>query len=270
MRPARQLLIGPGSRVEVLVRGGPAGRCTLSSLPFHQCIRRCNPLSPTPNTGLTTAQEALLTMVSSGPAANDQLPSGQIGNPPDLRPRAVDVHRTIVLADVPKPAGQLSDFSLNHKLFDPNRVDVTMKLGSVEEWTLKNPAGGAQFEWHTFHVHQNPFQVINVNGHPRSYVDWEDNVNLAPGDTIVIRLNPIDFTGKFVFHCHVVFHEDHGMMGVAQVLANPTPSQVNANQVVYLSPHTDHAQYASVDLTGKALGSFLYYCRHLGLAAHST
>jgi hypothetical protein len=73
-----------------------------------------------------------------------------------------------------------------------------------------------------------------------------------------------------VFHCHVVFHEDRGMMGVAQVLANPTPSQVNANRVVYLSPHAGHTLYAGLDLTGSALRGFLYYCRHLGQASAAT
>jgi FtsP/CotA-like multicopper oxidase with cupredoxin domain len=261
MRPERDLMISPGSRVEVLVRGGPAGVYPLTALPFHQCHKGCNPFAGPP-TGVITPKEPLLTMVSSGAPANDQLPTGPIGNPPDLRQRSVAVHRTILLTSDPVAATKPT-YRLDRKLFDPNRVDITMKLGSVEEWTLKNPANGPAFEWHTFHIHQNPFQVISVNGRPVSYVDWQDNVTLAPGDTVVIRMNPIDFTGKFVFHCHVIFHEDHGMMGTVQVLANPTAAQVQANRVMYLTPPTGRALYADAHTSFSTLTGFLLYCRHL-------
>jgi hypothetical protein len=67
-------------------------------------------------------------------------------------------------------------------------------------------------------------------------VRYEDNVDMTPGSTIVIRMRPVDFVGKFVFHCHLLFHEDNGMMGVVQVLANPSPAQVQANRVLYMQP----------------------------------
>jgi FtsP/CotA-like multicopper oxidase with cupredoxin domain len=261
MRTERELLISPGSRVEVLVRGGRTGLYTLSALPFHQCLKGCNPFAG-PTTGVTTPKEDLLSMISTGAPANDQLPSGPIGDPPDLRQRPVDVRRTILFTQQPVVRGPPA-FLLGQKVFDPGRIDVTMKLGSVEEWTLKNPSEGPAFEWHTFHIHQNSFQVISVNGRPQSYIDWQDNVTLAPGDTVVIRMNPIDFTGKFVFHCHVIFHEDHGMMGVVQVLSNPTAAQVNANRVTYLSPPTGRALYADTGTTDAGLRAFLLYCRRL-------
>ncbi len=54
------------------------------------------------------------------------------------------------------------------------------------------------------------------------YVDDQDNVALAPKSNTVILIHPTDFTGKFVFHCHVTFHEDHGMMATVQVVREPT------------------------------------------------
>jgi suppressor of ftsI len=243
MLPERRLVISPGSRVEVLVRGGPKGVYTLSALPFHQCHKGCNPFAG-PTTGVITPKEDLLTMVSTGAQANDQLPSGPIGDPPDLRGREVDAHRKIVFSQGPATRG-VPPFEMNHKIFHHDRVDVTMKLNSVEEWTLTNPTGGKAAEWHTFHIHQNPFQVISRDGKPLPYVDWQDNVTLAPGETIVIRMNPIDFTGKFVMHCHVIFHEDHGMMAVVQVVKNPSRTQLTANRTVYLTPPTTGAAYAA-------------------------
>jgi FtsP/CotA-like multicopper oxidase with cupredoxin domain len=264
MRSEKELLLGPGSRMEVLVQGAPAGNYALSALPYHACIKGCfDPYGGNPPSGRISATESLLTMVSSGAPATDQLPTGPIGNPTDLRSRTVDVRRTILFTRIPK-VGSPPDFPLNQKLFDPNRVDITMKLGSVEEWTLKNPKVGPGQELHTFHLHQNAFQVVSINGHPRDYVDWEDNVNLAAGDTVVIRINPIDFTGKFVFHCHLIPHEDHGMMGVVQVEANPTASVVNANRFVILRPHQeDHQLYADRRLGGSSARAFRLYCRRL-------
>jgi hypothetical protein len=135
----------------------------------------------------------------------------------------VDRKRRIVFSEDPLANGATA-FELNGHTFDPNRV-ITMKLNSVEEWTLVNTTT----EWHTFHIHINPFQVVSVGGKARKYVDYEDNVAIPPGKSVVIRQHPIDFTGKFVFHCHVVFHEDHGMMAAVQVLAHPTKAQLAAS-----------------------------------------
>ena len=74
-------------------------------------------------------------------------------------------------------SGNNTSFLLNGMTFDPNRTDVTMKLGSVEQWTLVN----TNTEWHTFHIHINDFQVVSVNGKRVPYVDYQDNVALPPG-----------------------------------------------------------------------------------------
>ena len=75
-----------------------------------------------------------------------------------------------------EPSGA-SKFLLNGMAFDPSRTDVTMKLGSLERWTLVNTTR----EWHTFHMHINDFQVVSQNGVAVPYVDDEDNVALPPG-----------------------------------------------------------------------------------------
>jgi suppressor of ftsI len=255
MRPMKQILIGPASRVEVLVRGGPAGVYTLKALPFHPCDRGCNPLAEP-----TTPEENLISVVSGGQVARDPLPTGPIGNPPDVRRLHVDVHRTIVFSQQPAVRGRKPAFYLNDETFDPNRIDITMKLNSVEEWTLTNPTNGAALEWHTFHIHQNPFQVISINGKPLNYIDWQDNVTLAPGETINILIHPIDFTGKFVFHCHVLFHEDNGMMATVQVVADPPPAEVNADRVLYLVPPTGQP---AVAVSHSGAEAYLLYCDNL-------
>lgn len=236
MMPEKVLHIGPGSRLEVLVHGGSPGSTVMSSMPFRQCIKGCfDPFAGNPPSGRVSEKQALLTMLTAGAPVHDRMPSGPIGNPPDLRARQVDVRRTMVMARVPN-AQKAPLFPINHKLFDPNRVDVTMKLNSVEQWTLKNPATGPAYQWHTFHIHQNAFQVVSIDGKPVSRVDWQDNVELPPGSTTVILIHPTDFVGRFVFHCHIAFHEDNGQMGVAQVLRNPTAAQVSVDRVMDMNP----------------------------------
>ena len=91
-----------------------------------------------------------------------------------------------------------------------------MELDKTSQWTIVNRTG----VWHTFHIHINDFQVIERNGKPVKGREYLDNVAIEPGGFITMRYRPTDFAGKFVFHCHVLGHEDNGMMAVAQVLKN--------------------------------------------------
>jgi FtsP/CotA-like multicopper oxidase with cupredoxin domain len=253
MRPAQRLRIGPGSRREVLVRGGPAGRYKLTALAFAQFPGGDKPDTTSKNGG-PTPNQTVLTVVSSGRRAHDRFPRGPLAAPVDLRRRHVDRTRTICFNEreqadgghmghtpsqidattepatpcVAPPEDQLgppTDFLINGMTFDPEHIAVTMKLDSVEEWTLVN----ANSEWHTFHIHVNPFQIVSFNGRRVPYVDIEDNVALPPHSRIVIRMHPTDFTGKFVIHCHVANHEDRGMMAAVQVLRSPTRAQLAAS-----------------------------------------
>jgi suppressor of ftsI len=78
---------------------------------------------------------------------------------------------------------------------------------------MTNPSG----EVHPFHIHQNPFQVTHVNGLPYDGKGYNDTFPIPIGGDFTMRTLFEDFVGTFVFHCHVVFHEDAGMMLVIQV-----------------------------------------------------
>jgi len=108
---------------------------------------------------------------------------------------------------------------INGKVFDHNRVDYIVKLGDVEEWTLKN----LDTEDHTFQIHVNDFQVMLVNGQPYNAHGLQDTVVIPTGGEAVVRIPFTDFFGKFVFHCHILPHEDTGMMGVIEVIDPFTP-----------------------------------------------
>ena len=104
-------------------------------------------------------------------------------------------------------------FLLNGQSFDPNRVDIRTQLGQVEDWEIVN--GGMTA--HPFHIHVNNFQVIERNGQPEPFRAWKDTVNLNPGDMVRLRTRYEDFAGKTVFHCHILGHEDTGMMGILAI-----------------------------------------------------
>ena len=103
---------------------------------------------------------------------------------------------------------------INGKAFDHDRVDQTMQLGDVEEWTVTNDSD----EWHTFHIHVNDFQLVEMDGKPVEGISPQDNVSISSNSSVKMRTRFTDFAGKFVFHCHVLFHEDHGMMSVVEAV----------------------------------------------------
>ncbi len=95
-----------------------------------------------------------------------------------------------------------------------NRVDQTVKLGRLEEWIVRNTSS----HFHPFHIHVNDFQVVAFNGEPVAARGWQDTVILPPNSETIIRMRFDDFDGKFVYHCHILSHEDFGMMAVVEVV----------------------------------------------------
>ncbi len=247
-RSVRDLMIAPGSRRDVLVRGGPAGSYRVKAMPFAQFPggEKAANGGPTPN-------QTVLTLRSSGQPTHMRLPAGPLSHPLDLRRLHVDRDRTVIFSEMDEAAGT-PRFLLNGMSFDPNRIDITMKLGSVEQWTLVNSTA----EWHTFHIHTNDFQVLSVNGTQIPYIDYQDNVALAPRSHTVILIHPTDFTGKFVFHCHVTFHEDHGMMATVQVVREPTAAQARRSIVLDGGLAIGSSAYGSNDQP--SVKATLFFC----------
>jgi suppressor of ftsI len=109
-------------------------------------------------------------------------------------------------------------YTINNKTFDPNRIDFKPKLGTVEEWKLVNLDKISSGNLHPFHIHVNDFQVMSVNGKPYDAHGYQDTVMIPTEGEVVIRIPFDDFVGKAVFHCHLMFHGDFGMMGIFEVV----------------------------------------------------
>src|SRR5499427_8263023 len=139
-----------------------------------------------------------------------------------IRDSEITGRRTLVfsvIGDPPEndPGAHWQEFSqlIDGKAFDPARIDQRMRLGAVEEWTIRNVH---QHDDHVFHIHTNPFQVTQVNGQVQADRLWRDTVVVPrKGGSVVFRSRFLDYTGVFMLHCHMMNHEEQGMMQAVEV-----------------------------------------------------
>jgi FtsP/CotA-like multicopper oxidase with cupredoxin domain len=211
MREMKQLLISPGQRADVLVQAGSAGTYELNAMPFDQ--------------GYPSPTGPLARVAVAGEPRPMKLPVA-LPKPPleTIRDSEITGRRTLVLSaigDPPEhdPGAHWQEFSFNidDKAFDPSRIDQRVRLGAVEEWTIRN---SHEHEDHVFHIHTNPFQVVEVSGRPQPERLWRDTVVVprpAKGGSAVIRSRFLDYTGVFMLHCHMLNHEEMGMMQTVEV-----------------------------------------------------
>ncbi len=115
-------------------------------------------------------------------------------------------------------------YKINDQLYCPDCANIEVNLGDVEEWELTNEGGPIRGPAHPFHIHVNPFQIVERHGIPIPEAEriWWDVIAVAPGDNIKIRHRFVDYPGVFVIHCHILIHEDQGMM--MNVHVKPTDS----------------------------------------------
>jgi FtsP/CotA-like multicopper oxidase with cupredoxin domain len=200
--------IATAQRRDVLIRGGRPGvyRVTFQDTqgPFN---------TPTP-------PQPIAYLVSTGPAFDPQPLPTKLLPFLDLRTVPIDRQRAITFNQIGDPnattfAGQ--GFVVDGKEFDENRIDQFVQLGATEEWTVANLDAGPPPIIHPFHIHINPYQVTKINGVPYDALSYEDTTPLPAGGSITFRTRFLDFTGTYVFHCHILGHEDGGMMATVQV-----------------------------------------------------
>ena len=106
-------------------------------------------------------------------------------------------------------------WTINGQTFDPTRVDASPRLGTTETWTFVNKSGTN----HVVHIHDVDQQLVSRDGVPaRPYELMKESWSLGIGETIVLKLKFTDNLGKFVFHCHILEHEDAAMMAQLEVV----------------------------------------------------
>ena len=195
----KEILVANSERVELLVRGtGTPGSVTvLQNLPYDRYSIHTRP------TNWETVSDLLKIQYTADPPMKARAIPASLRVIPPLDTTLSVRTRVFVLGQG----------FINGKLHDMNRVDETAKLGDVEIWQIENIVGMD----HPFHLHGFQFQVIDRDGKPEPFRSWKDTVNVPKHSVVrfVVRLS--DFAGKWMYHCHILDHEDHGMMGVLEV-----------------------------------------------------
>ncbi|MGX1541542.1 multicopper oxidase family protein [Streptomyces adustus] len=217
---ARNLLdLAMGNRADILIRGGTAGRYELRA---------------------DTVPEPLMTVVVAGEPVNPpmrlpaSLPPGRpfldekdIANPGADREVVFHADARVFDGAFPNafrmlgtnatpaahPDGDLTRDPA-YGLFDPDYINHTLRLGTVERWTVRTDET-VPVHSHPFHLHTNHVLLTHRNGKRLDPPVWHDTIGLtggAPGQSATFLVKYEDFTGDAVAHCHQLQHEDLGMM----------------------------------------------------------
>jgi FtsP/CotA-like multicopper oxidase with cupredoxin domain len=204
----REILLGPGERVEVVVDfAAMAGE----SVELRSSTRHAGSNSA----GARTYGGALMQFR----VWRDRLPD-RTRVPRRLRPlpawtqkakRTPDQRWEITIGGFFKPT-----WRINGRTFNPARSEAFPRLGTTETWEIVNRTSVA----HVMHLHHTDWYLLERNGSEPP--PWENCLKetffVFPNEKILLAGHFADHTGKFVIHCHMLDHEDHGLMSQFQVV----------------------------------------------------
>jgi FtsP/CotA-like multicopper oxidase with cupredoxin domain len=209
-----ELWLAPGQRMEVLVQAGQnPGTFSLIQAEFNQ--------RPTPYGKQPRVQVATLKV--SGAAMTPQEIPANLLPARDLRGPNVRVAARHTIRFTQAPPRFFIDGAMFHDHDGKAGPTFVVGLNTVEEWKIANDSP----EWHNFHLHVDDYQIVRRDGKAlKGEPEWADSIAVPPGKTITIRIPFGDYPGTFVMHCHVLVHEDHGMMAVVKVVDRGAPPLV--------------------------------------------
>ncbi len=219
------ILLGPGARAEFIVAMPPRGMLgQLVTLRYD--TGPDGAATPYRNiANLTNADATPIATASAPEADSGPRPSRDLSGPKPVRQRRLYFSEE---QGDPKDPKSIKYFitveGAAPKVFDMkfSRPDIVAEQGTVEDWVIENRA----HEAHTFHIHQLHFQVLDRDGKPadepgqRDTIDvpyWDGKSHRYPSVRLRMDFRNPAIVGTFVYHCHILEHEDGGMMGSIQV-----------------------------------------------------
>jgi FtsP/CotA-like multicopper oxidase with cupredoxin domain len=201
--PLQDILIAPGERVDLLVQAPlTPGTYRFLSLPYSRGGMM---------TG-TSGTRSILTVSVDGTPVNDAIPVSINPAAQRLAPDTSTLpHRSLTLSMM------MGRGLINGQDYDVNPYTINSQVGTYEIWEIYNPT----MMDHPFHQHVNEAQVISIEGGAPGYAAlyssipaWKDTVIVPRGGKVTLLIPVKDFTGMGMFHCHILEHEDIGMMGI--------------------------------------------------------
>ena len=204
------VLLGPAQRADVIVdfSGATDKRIVLESVP-----------AAIGSTGDDARETAVMEFrVGAGASDPSRLPS-RLPSPELVSPVPSKVSKTWTFGlheaqhTGSGDTGSMhhgSAWTINDQSFDPTRIDHRARLGTVERWRFRNTSDVT----HYVHIHAEQWRTLLRDGHapPPWEQGLEDTWRLEPGEVVEVAARFTDYTGAFMIHCHMLDHEDHGMM----------------------------------------------------------
>ncbi|TFB76434.1 copper oxidase [Cryobacterium glaciale] len=197
--PMDGIRLSPGERAEILVQLTPGETVNLQSTPPDLGTSAS---AATRNAGDDTLD--VLELRAAATLSSIGVPSATLASIEPLQKADATTDRSFTL----------NGYTINNKLMDMTRIDETVEAGATEVWTVDN----AMPLPHNFHVHAVQFQVLRVGTEapPAELSGWKDTIYLEPGVRYELIMRFAEYTDTdfpYMFHCHMLSHEDAGMMG---------------------------------------------------------
>ncbi|QSB05325.1 multicopper oxidase family protein [Natronoglycomyces albus] len=199
-----RIMLTPGERAEIVVAFEPGDEAILRSYPMDISIRGNEARA----FGIDDQFDICQFRATSELADDTEVPS-TLAPEPNL-----DIDDVITRRNF-----QFSGTHINGKRMDMERIDFGVRLDNTELWTVENEHNN----FHNFHVHDVQFQVVSLDGNdpPAHWKGWKDTIHLPNFEPVELLLRFTDYADPnipYMFHCHVLRHEDDGMMGQFVVL----------------------------------------------------
>ncbi len=277
-----RLLLSPGERAEILVDlGGMSGQSIYlrsfasempngmygSTFPGMGAGLQMTGYNPNPLNG-TDFNILKMDITTSTPGAVTTIPNTLVTVTPFLASQSNITRNLSFMSSNPGPNQLNGDFMINNAMFDMNVINYTIPLDNTEIWSLTNNSPIS----HPFHIHDVQFYVLDRNGAtpPLSEQGRKDVVLVKPQETVRFITKFETFSNPhvpYMYHCHMLNHEDGGMMGQF-IVVNPASAdnmETDHNLVIYPNPSFStfyiHAKeliktIALFDLNGRQLASY--------------
>lgn len=209
----RRVLMSPGERIEMIVESAPGRATVLRSFP------------PDPD-------ERLFGDSNGGGDSLDILelrPASELADSPDLPEQLATIPRIVEADAIVTRSFSLQSQKINGQRMDMNRIDETVLVDTVEVWEVSNDHG----QYHNFHIHDVQFQVLDADENLPEAKGWKDTVFMPRRSRkrLIMRFaDYVDPTMPYMYHCHLLRHEDQGMMGQFLVLGPEQEPQFGSGE----------------------------------------
>ena len=200
---ANELFLVPGDRVDVLVdvTGEPGGTLVLTNERYPRGH----------GSGVYVPMQVATLALTEQPPLEPFAPFTWSRSIERLDDEGVAV-RELVFDESIDAATETVTFTINGESF-PDVTALQSRVGALEVWDLVNES---EMD-HPFHLHGFFFQVLSRDGVPVAGPGWEDTINLRGSETVRVAFRVDDRPGMWMFHCHILEHVEHGMMGMLDV-----------------------------------------------------